>query len=118
MKIGRALKMFAVTNMKFPVVFTLISFGFVSQASAVLRPPFPAKPVPPHNGEVIITGDDLVPGSKRTPGNLGINGHNQMKRQLTQVTTNTQSKASFYSPMPSLVPCRCGDYSSLPFHGW
>jgi len=118
MKIGGTLKVFVVANIKLPVVFTLISLGFVSQGFAVLRPPFPVKAVSPYNGEVIITGDDLVPGSKRTPGNLGINGHNQMKRQLTQVSTNTQSKASFYSPMPSLVPCRCGGYSSLPFHGW
>jgi|SRR5215470_76697 len=83
MKIGGTLKVFLLARMNLLVVFTLISLGFVSQGFAVLRPPFPAKPVPPYNGEVIITGDDLAPGSKRTPGNLGINGYNQMKRQLT-----------------------------------
>jgi len=74
MKIGGTLKVFLLARMNLLVVFTLISLGFVSQGFAVLRPPFPAKPVPPYNGEVIIIGDDLAPGSKRTPGNMGING--------------------------------------------
>ena len=48
--------------MKCAVVSALISLAFVSQAFAVLRPLFPAKPAPPFNGEVIIIGDDSVMG--------------------------------------------------------
>jgi hypothetical protein len=64
MKIRGTLKVVVVAKMKLPVVSVLISLGFVSQASAVLRPLFPVKPVPPYNAEVIIIGDDLVLGSK------------------------------------------------------
>ena len=46
--------------MKCVVVSTLISLAFVSQAFAVLRPPFPAKAAAPFDGELIIIGDDLV----------------------------------------------------------
>jgi hypothetical protein len=46
-------------------VSTLISLAFVSQVFAVLRPLFPAKPAPPFNGELIITGDDLARGSAK-----------------------------------------------------
>ena len=97
MKMGRTLKVFVVVKMKLRVVFALISLGFVSHAFAVLRPPFPAKPVPPYNGEVIIEGDDLVPGSKRMPGNLGINDDNQMKWQLIPASKRIQSEASVCS---------------------
>ena len=47
-------------KMKCAVVSTLISLAFVSQAFAVLRPLFPAKPAEPFNGEIIIIGDDFV----------------------------------------------------------
>jgi len=47
-------------KMKCAVVSTLISLAFVSQAFAVLRPLFPAKPAAPFNGEIIIIGDDFV----------------------------------------------------------
>jgi hypothetical protein len=53
-------KLILATKMKCAAVSALISLAFVSQASAVLRPLFPAKPAPPFNGEVIITGDDSV----------------------------------------------------------
>jgi hypothetical protein len=46
--------------MQSAAVSLLISFAFVSQAFAVLRPLFPVKAVPPYSGEVIIIGDDLV----------------------------------------------------------
>ena len=59
------MKVFLATKMKCAVVSALISIAFVSQAFAVLRPLFPAKPAPPFNGELIIIGDDLVPGSAR-----------------------------------------------------
>ena len=55
-----AVKLFLATRMKCAVVSALISVAFVSQALAVLRPLFPAKPSPPFNGEVIVVEDDLV----------------------------------------------------------
>jgi hypothetical protein len=61
MKNGEAsMKAFVPAKIKCAVVFTLIWFAFVSPAFAVLRPLFPAKPMPPYNGEVIIIGDDLA----------------------------------------------------------
>ena len=51
--------------MKCAVVSTLISFAFVSQAFAVLRPPFPVRPAAPFDGEVIIIGEDLVSESAK-----------------------------------------------------
>ena len=54
------MKLFLATKMKCAVVSALISLALVSQAFAVLRPLFPAKPAPPFNGEVIIIGDDSV----------------------------------------------------------
>src|SRR6476646_1960946 len=53
-----SVKPFLATKMKCVVVSALISIAFVSQAFAVLRPLVPAKPAPPFNGELIITGDD------------------------------------------------------------
>ena len=55
-----SVKLFLATKMKCAVVSALISLAFVSQAFAVLRPLFPAKPAPPFNGEVIIIGGDSV----------------------------------------------------------
>ena len=52
------MKVFLATKMKCAVVSALISITFVSQAFAVLRPLFPAKPAPPFNGELIIVEDD------------------------------------------------------------
>ena len=59
------MKVFLATKMKCAVVSALISITFVSQAFAVLRPIFPAKPAPPFNGELIIIGDDSVMGYAR-----------------------------------------------------
>jgi hypothetical protein len=53
-------KVLLATKMKFALLSALISLAFVSQAFAVLRPLFPAKPTPPFNGELIIIGDDSV----------------------------------------------------------
>ena len=60
-KLGGAMKV------KCAVVSTLVSLAFLSPAFAVLRPPFPAKPAAPLDGELIIIGDDLVPESAKTP---------------------------------------------------
>ena len=59
------MKVFLATKMKCAVISALISIAFVSQAFAVLRPLFPAKPAPPFNGELIIIGDDSVMGYAR-----------------------------------------------------
>ena len=62
------MKLFLATKMKCAVVSALISIAFVSQAFAVLRPLFPAKPAPPFNGEVIIIEDDsAIAVCKKTP---------------------------------------------------
>ena len=45
--VGPSMKVFVPAKVKCAVVFALISFAFVSPAVAVLRPLFPAKPVPP-----------------------------------------------------------------------
>jgi len=60
-------KLVGAMKVKCAVVFTLVSLAFVSQAFAVLRPPFPAKPAAPFDGELIIIGDDLAPESAKTP---------------------------------------------------
>jgi hypothetical protein len=56
------MKLFLATRMKCAVVSALIPLVFVSQALAVLRPLFPAKPAPPFNREVVIIEDDSVMG--------------------------------------------------------
>jgi hypothetical protein len=62
------MKLFLATRMKYTVVSALISLAFVSQGFAVLRPLFPAKPVPPFNGEVIVIEEDSVMRvCKKTP---------------------------------------------------
>ena len=61
------MKVFLATKMKCAVVAALISIAFVSQAFAVLRPLFPAKPAPPFNGELIIVEDDSVMDVQETP---------------------------------------------------
>ena len=54
------MKVLLATKIKCAVVAALISIAFVSQAFAILRPLFPAKPAPPFNGELITVGDDSV----------------------------------------------------------
>jgi hypothetical protein len=49
----------------------MLDLALVSQAFAVLRPPFPVKAAPPFSGEVIIIGDDLARGgSAKKPLNI------------------------------------------------
>jgi hypothetical protein len=61
--------------MKCAALSTLVFLALISQAFAVLRPLFPAKPAPPFSGEVKVIGDDFVPGSAKearvTPPRLG-----------------------------------------------
>ena len=54
-------------RMKRAVVFAFVSLAVVSQASAVLRPPFPIKPEAPSNGELVDIGDELVLQSAKKP---------------------------------------------------
>ena len=49
-----------ITQLKCVVVSAFVSLAFVSQTSAVLRPPFPIKPTAPVGGEYIVVGDDVV----------------------------------------------------------
>ena len=49
-----------ITQLKRVVVLGFILLAFASQASAVLRPPFPIKPSAPIGGEYIVVGDELV----------------------------------------------------------
>ena len=49
-----------ITQLKCLVVSAFASLAFVSQASAVLRPPFPIKPTAPVGGEYIVIGDELA----------------------------------------------------------
>ena len=60
-------KLVGAMKVKCAAVFTLVSLAFVSQAFAVLRPPFPAKSAAPFDGELIIIGNDLGPESAKTP---------------------------------------------------
>ena len=64
-------KLVGAMKVKCAVVSALVSFAFVSQAFAVLRPPFPAKPAAPLDGELIIVGDDLAPESAKMPAATG-----------------------------------------------
>jgi hypothetical protein len=61
--------------MKHVLLPALISLALLSQAFAVLRPPFPSPPAPPFEGELIIIGDDLVPEFAETPGASSESGY-------------------------------------------
>ena len=61
------MKALMATKMRCAVVAAFISLGFVSQASAVLRPLFPFKPAPPANGELIVISDELILRSAKKP---------------------------------------------------
>lgn len=57
-----------ITQLKCVVVLGFVLLAFASQASAVLRPPFPFKPAAPIGGEYIVVGDELVlRPAKKTP---------------------------------------------------
>ena len=64
-------KLLGAMKVKCAVVSKLVSLAFVSQAFAVLRPPFPAKPAASFDGEFIVIGDDLLPESAKTPAATG-----------------------------------------------
>ena len=39
----------------------LLSLALGAQAFAIIRPPYPAKPMPPYHGRLIVIGDDAKP---------------------------------------------------------
>src|SRR4029453_5377079 len=56
---GPSLKTFFAADMKCAAVFIFLSVTLASQALAVLRPLFPAKPSPPYSGEAsYLCGSD------------------------------------------------------------
>jgi len=57
------MKVFLSPKMKCAAMSALISIASLSQAFAVLRPPVPAKPEPPFNGEPISIEDDSAAGA-------------------------------------------------------
>jgi hypothetical protein len=40
----------------------LLGLALTVQAFAIIRPPYPARPMPPHRGHFIVIGDDAKPG--------------------------------------------------------
>ena len=54
------MKVVLATQIKCALASAFVLLAFASQASALLRPLFPIKPVAPTYGEVIVTEDELV----------------------------------------------------------
>ncbi len=44
--------------MKTLVLGVLLSLALGAQGFAIIRPPYPAKPMPPYHGRFIVIGDD------------------------------------------------------------
>jgi hypothetical protein len=44
--------------MKTLALGVLLSLAFIGQAFAIIRPPYPVKPMPPYHGRFIVIGDD------------------------------------------------------------
>ena len=61
------MKVVLATQIKCALASAFVSLAFVSQASAVLRPLFPIKPVAPTNSEAIVIGDELMLRSAKKP---------------------------------------------------
>ena len=61
------MKVVLATQIKCALTSAFVLLALVSQASAVLRPLFPIKPVAPTNDEVIVIGDELVLRSAKKP---------------------------------------------------
>jgi len=50
------------SNMKPLALGVLLVLALAVQAFAIIRPPYPAKPMPPYHGHFIVIGDDARPG--------------------------------------------------------
>jgi len=46
------------SNMKTFALGVLLSLVLVAQGFAIIRPPYPVKPMPPYQGRFIVVGDD------------------------------------------------------------
>ena len=46
------------SNMKTLALGVLLSLALGAQGFAIIRPPYPAKPMPPYHGRFIVIGDD------------------------------------------------------------
>jgi hypothetical protein len=46
------------SNMKPLALCVLLSLALIGQAFAIIRPPYPVKPMPPYHGRFIVIGDD------------------------------------------------------------
>jgi hypothetical protein len=44
--------------MKTLALGVLLSLALIGQAFAIIRPPYPVKPMPPYHGRFIVIGDD------------------------------------------------------------
>src|SRR5438874_10063872 len=92
------MKTFIVYNLKCAVVATLISLAFASQAFAVLRPLFPAKPAPPFNGELIIIGNDLLLGlQKDAPSITRVRHHSQCLEAVRWPPRSSREPGFYFS---------------------
>jgi hypothetical protein len=54
------------SNMK-RFALVLLSLAFAAQAFAIIRPPYPAKPMPPYNSGFILIGDDAKAQTVKAP---------------------------------------------------
>jgi len=45
----------------------LLSLALVAQGFAIIRPPYPVKPMPPYHGHFIVIGDDAKMQAVVTP---------------------------------------------------
>src|SRR2546430_17440994 len=50
------------SNMNPFALGVLLGLPLPVQAFAIIRPPYPAKPMPPYHGHFIVIGDDAKPG--------------------------------------------------------
>jgi hypothetical protein len=51
------------SKMKTLALGALLSLVFVAQGFAIIRPPYPVKPMPPYQGRFIVIGDDAKTGT-------------------------------------------------------
>jgi hypothetical protein len=50
-----------------PFALVLLSLAFAAQAFAIIRPPYPVKPMPPYHGGFILIGDDAKAKTAKAP---------------------------------------------------
>ena len=50
-----------------PLVLVLLSLALTTQAFAIIRPPYPAKPMPPYHGQFIVIGENAKSQAVKAP---------------------------------------------------